>query len=514
MTLKKLLLPVCLLLITSGLMAQPGSLDLNFAGDGELQFTFGSDGSYGSKCAIGPDGVIWVSGYSFNTAQQMGLMKILPDGTIDTDFNFDGAIGLNVDGEEASAFSLDVQDDGKVLLCGAAEFGDGDFAVARVLPNGDIDNTFDGDARARVDFGGSEQATCIKQLSDGRILVGGIHNSVGGDVYGALAMLNEDGSMDLNFSGDGRLLLDGGNQSAVFDVEILDDGKIMAAGMYENADFDYGLFRLNPDGTLDNTFGTGGIITYEFGGMEEIIVDFEVQNNGKIIMSGVYDGSAAVLRANADGSIDETFSFDGLTFTEFGTYSPAYSLVPQTDGKTVVTAVGDDVTETYNVFTIMRYNEDGTLDADFGQNGIVRIDVGNDGLDDEAYGLAIQEDGLLVVSGGSETTGEDAFAIVRIISGLNVGLFEQGLDKIQSYVYPNPIASGESLQLDYELKEATEVNISLSDLNGKKVNLLQEYRPSGKTTETINLPTNLSAGIYFLQIRTERGMSTIRVEKF
>ena len=93
-------------------------------------------------------------------------------------------------------------------------------------------------------------------------------------------------------------------------------------------------------------------------------------------------------------------------------------------------------------------------------------------------------------------------------------MFEHGLENIQSYVYPNPVSKGETLQLEYELKDAAEVNIQLLDFTGRSTLLVSSDRSAGKQIESLNFPANLPAGIYTIQIRTDKGVSSIRIEQF
>ena len=503
------------LLFSSGLLAQAGSPDLNFNGDGSLIFSFGSDGSYGKKTIIGNDGTIWLSGTSYNSASQMGLAKVFPDGSLDLSFNFDGAIGVNVEGNEAQGENLDIQADGKILVCGSSALGSGDMALARINPDGTLDNDFGGgDARVRYDIGEFDNARAVKAAPDGKIFLAGWTST--NNIYnGVVAKLNSDGSLDSNFDGDGIRTFNINAESGFFDMELLPDGKILLAGYTLAADYDFLVVRLNPDGSFDNSFGTNGWVELDFGNYYDYALAMDLAPNGKIVLTGVVAGGTfTAARLNADGSSDTSFSFDGVNFTNVGDFGESEDLIVQPDNKIVVVGYTYNSADGYYKFGAVRYTETGLLDTEFGNNGILRLDVGDDGDDDYGYGVAIQSDGLIVISGQSNSGGEENFAVVRILSGLNVGLFEQGLEQIQSYVYPNPISAGQELQLEYELKEATEVTIQLVDLSGRSSQLLLGDRMAGKQKESLRLPANLAAGVYTIQIRTDKGISSIRIEKF
>jgi len=121
------------------------------------------------------------------------------------------------------------------------------------------------------------------------------------------------------------------------------DGKIVLAGSsYNGAGGDFALARYNPDGSLDTTFGTNGTVTTDFGAdYEESATTFALQADGKIVVAGSsYNGTGddfALARYNPDGSLDPTFGTDGIVTTDFsGDSDSANDLALQADGKIVV----------------------------------------------------------------------------------------------------------------------------------------------------------------------------------
>ena len=239
-----------------------------------------------------------------------------------------------------------------------------------------------------------------------------------------------------------------------------------------------------------------------------------IQPDGKIVAVGWADDQLAVARLNPDGSLDTDFSYDGTVVTKLGDYTNGYGVVIQPDGKIVAVGYAYSNDDYIGHFAVARYQSNGLLDPDFGSNGLVEIDVENDGISDIGYGIALQPDGKIVLSGYSYIVSEYNFMLVRILSGLNVGIFEHGLENIQSYVYPNPIAIGQVVEFEYELTEAADVNIQLFDLNGKSYPLFEGYRMSGNQKESLVLPSGLAAGSYTLNIRTDKGMSSIQIQVF
>ena len=130
-------------------------------------------------------------------------------------------------------------------------------------------------------------------------------------------------------------------------------------------------------GDLDTTFGTGGIVTTDLGSSDDEAADVVIQADGKIVAAGHSGGKFALARYNSDGSLDTTFGTGGLVTTAPpGTTDAVLSgLAIQSDGKIV--GVGF-ITDTGNVtkFALVRYNSAGTLDTDFGTDGMVLTAIG------------------------------------------------------------------------------------------------------------------------------------------
>jgi competence ComEA-like helix-hairpin-helix protein len=142
---------------------------------------------------------------------------------------------------------------------------------------------------------------------------------------------------------------------------------------------------LSAAGVLDPTFGTGGIVTTDFGGSPDVGNAVAIQADGKIIVAG-YGGPLrtpigfALARYNSDGSLDSTFGTDGKVTTDFGT---AYrgglaDVVVQPDGKIVV--AGQNYNGSNHDFALVRFNSDGSLDTTFDTDGKVITDFGGDNL--------------------------------------------------------------------------------------------------------------------------------------
>src|SRR5919106_930041 len=220
------------------------------------------------------------------------------------------------------------------------------------------------------------------------------------------------GDLDPTFDGDGKVTTDfagGGDQAQA--VAIQGDGKIVAAGIDRNLSGvgDLALARYNPDGSLDTTFDTDGLVTTDFIGQTDQAYAVAIQGDGKIVAAGrAFLGSTreefALARYNPDGSLDTTFDGDGKVTTDFAAFNDnARAVVIQGDGRIV--AAGFAVVSGTNDFALARYNTDGSLDSTFDGDGKVTTDFA--AASDIAHSVATQGDGRIVAAGFAPVAGSD-----------------------------------------------------------------------------------------------------------
>src|SRR6266566_313079 len=180
---------------------------------------------------------------------------------------------------------------------------------------GDLDSSFGTGGLVTTDFAGrGDFGLAVALQSDGKIVAAGNSSAVGVfSVNFALARYNTNGSLDSTFGTGGTVLTSfGGNLSAAFDVAVQPDDKIVAVGV---AGSDFGIARYSANGTLDPTFGSGGLVTTDFGGSDQAN-GIALQPDGKIVVVGPLQGKIGVARYNTDGSLDSTFGSGGKVMTD------------------------------------------------------------------------------------------------------------------------------------------------------------------------------------------------------
>src|SRR5688572_17010421 len=344
-------------------------------------------------------------------------IALAASGDLDTTFSGDGLVTTNfglAPGRSDVARSIAVQSNGKIL---AAGHSGSDFAVARYNINGSLDTTFSGDGRVTTNFGASEEISDIALQSNGKIVVVG-RKCIAGECDVALARYNVNGTLDTTFSGDGKVVTDfgEGDNGSYGGLEIQSDGKILVVGYASNStDNDFAIYRYNSNGTLDTTFSENGIAVGNFGlDRFDEARDLAIQSDGKIVVVGNSDNGSfsnsdfAIARLNANGTADMTFSGDGRQTTDFGGLEILYSVALQSNGKIVVAGFKNQ--EGLYYFAVARYNTNGSLDTTF--NGTGRKAFNILGFDSLAFAVIVRPDGKIVVLGA--TNGD--FGLVRLNS--------------------------------------------------------------------------------------------------
>jgi uncharacterized delta-60 repeat protein len=270
----------------------------------------------------------------------------------------------------------------------------------------DLDLSF-GDGGRVVDSSNPRiGVSSVAVQADGKIVVAGTGTSMDSSYarFG-LARYNVNGSPDTSFGSAGKVLTSfaGGGGAQAYALTIQPDGKILAGG-YGSAGF--ALARYNSDGTLDRSFGPGGLVETHIAGVDEQINAIKVQSDGKIVVAGYCDTPTGswdftLARYNPDGSLDPGFGSNGIVITNFTNVGrssdEAYAMVLQNDGKIVVAGLSFGFTRTSEEFALVRYEANGNLDLSFGNNGKVTTDFF--GRDDVVLALVIQPDGKIVAAG-------------------------------------------------------------------------------------------------------------------
>jgi uncharacterized delta-60 repeat protein len=327
---------------------EDGSLDETFAVGKGFNYSF-------NDLIVQPDNKILLAGQfsTYQGEQHQRLIRLNPDGGVDNTL----AVGTGFDG---GVYSMALQNDGKILVGGYFSNYNGTprKKIARLLPGGTLDPAFD----AGLTF--DQEIEVLAVQDDGKILAGGSFTKVNGNAANHIVRLNPDGTADNTF------LTGTGVTDRVFALAIQPDGKILAGGTFTsyNGTAVSNIVRLNPNGTLDNTFNSGS-------GFDLGVYKIVVQPDDKILVGGyftMYNGSAQknIVRLNVDGTVDATFDagtgFDGAVNAiaihpngtlAIGGYFYTYNGAPRSHLASIYSGLKTGQTITFNPLPDKTYGE-------------------------------------------------------------------------------------------------------------------------------------------------------------
>ena len=391
-----------------------GTLDPTFNGTGVVQTDFDNNAStndYINDIEILSDDKIIVSGiYITGNVYNTAIAQYLPTGSLDNSFNGNGKLTFLSGG---IGNTIKKQTDGKILVNFSINSS---FKLARIH---DVVNFNSNKGKMITQIGnGNDQANAVAIRPNGKIIAGGYaFNAINGSSNNDFALIgyNADGSLDYTFGSNGivKTEISALSNDQIKAIAIQADGKIVAAGTTGVSTLsNYAIVRYLADGSgLDPTFGVSGKVIIDFSGTQDFVSSIVIQSDGKIVVGGsTVNGSNAdfsLIRLNLNGTLDNTFDSDGKVTTALGAYNISSGIGLQADGKIVLAG--------YNAgnFGVVRYNTNGSLDNTFDTDGKVNITIGpssNEGV----FGLVIQPDGKILISGNTNFAGTTDFAVIRL----------------------------------------------------------------------------------------------------
>lgn len=474
---------VSLVLLPGLCSSQEPWLDDTFSDDGMVIMNGENDASYVWDIALQPDGKILTAGSG-------RIHRFHPDGTPDESFGTDGVGFSNYSYFNNTAIAL--QDDGKIITAGY-DNNLYDYMLARFNADGELDTSF-GDAGILIEQVGTiDKCNGLILQPDSTIIIAGSSDS-------KLSMLrfNNDGTLDTTFGEDGKVVASFEDQIVnIQDAVLLDDGKIILAGsIWVEGVLHFLLSRFNADGTLDESFATGGYTTTGFESEYYQAFDVAIQTDEKLIIAGYIGFSNrdfGMVRYYPDGSIDTEFGDDGVVITDgFGEEDQINEITIQPDGKII--AAGYCKNGFYTEFAAAKYNIDGSLDNTFGEAGILTTEFG--GYGDQAYSVELQPDGKIITGGSTYSateTGND-LVMARYDPSTGVGVENNFLKDI-TFIYPNPTDGNLIFDINSELFN---LPVAIYNITGSLI-----YREIINCNEKCQLDvSHILPGTYFISVES------------
>lgn len=244
------------------------------------------------------------------------LPALAAPGDLDPTFDDDGILaqGLGTDSNE-SGEAVVIDPRRKIIVPGLRTTTDGDdFAAIRLNQDGSLNTSFGVGGGTSSDSGNNRRDVGEAAALDanGRLVIAGLSNLNNSNNFAVVPYQN-DGRLDTSFGEDGFAITDLGQKSR-------DDGKAVAIDANGNNDF--AVVRYNGDGTTDLSFDSDGIVIIDIGsGSNDNGKAVILDQAGKVIVAGSSDEDFAMIRLNADGSLDGSFSNGGIVSTDLGSAS-------------------------------------------------------------------------------------------------------------------------------------------------------------------------------------------------
>lgn len=503
-------------LLNNTVEAQAGALDPSFGNGGIVTTDVDQVQNYGYGSVMQPDGRILMVGGTYGPVDTVfTVVRYASDGALDPTFGAGGIVQLDFNGSEAQGLEIALQTDGRIVVGGIATGTNYDFGLARLMPDGSLDPSFDGDGYLITSAGPSyEFLAGLLVQPDGRILIAGISFSANNNPW-AIMRFQADGSLDTTFGNNGIASEPADTATTTFPTALAlqPDGKILLAGRQGSAGTeDFGLTRRNANGSPDLSFGNNGWAIWDINATNDQPGSLLVQGDGKILVVGTsnmnsppFDWTETLLRCDANGSLDPSFGQGGIVTNYVASdYLPSVKSAFQQDGKIVTAAQFNDA-GSFKIF-VQRYTTGGALDPTFDLDGSVIT------IADPSYNFAndvlIQPDQKILITG---STGSDIL-LLRYLNDIDIGVVEFTANESTMLMHPNPVS--DFTMLDYTIEEEGSLSLRLLDLHGREVRTIfsNEERPAGEHRETLDL-SDLSAGSYVLVLSSAVGGVSVKVLK-
>lgn len=408
-----------ILLFTFQVNAQLGTLDESFGEGGKVLIN--DIGNCGYDLGLQSTGKIVTLGSPLDIYPDRAIIRLNANGSLDSSFGEKGFAHYNFNYETYTIFSIAVQKDDKIVIGGYGtkvhDANNGkdsnNILLARYLRDGNLDKDFGENGYVFSDLGNQEYCKDIKILADGKILSSGSWS----EEYGApsdflLVRYLNDGSLDKSFGANGKVITGFGEWASdgIGAITIQKDGKIVAGGgtgsvTSNNSKLVFA--RYMPDGNLDESFGTKGQNVIDITTLGDEVNSIGLLRNGNIIACG-FTGrnsfgekdSIFLLSLNSDGTINKNFGSNGIVSTKLGGFASfANAMAIENDDKIIIAGSIAENKDANANFLVSRFMNDGQIDSSFGENGIQTTDFGLNEYAQFANSVLIQPDGKIITAG-------------------------------------------------------------------------------------------------------------------
>ncbi|MCB0792972.1 MAG: hypothetical protein H6595_02025 [Flavobacteriales bacterium] len=513
-------------------------LFVNTPGRGQwsaLDPTFGQNGyahldvngqSYGFSGLVLPDDRIVVAGtFIINNEFWAAIARFMPDGSLDPTFGAGGVDSADVSGAMGYVVDMARQPDGKLVVL--SSISNTSYLVFRFLPDGGLDQGFGSNGSSVFPGGNGYDPVALALQADGKVVVTGrydYYSSSGARLL--LFRLNADGSLDTGFGNMGAVQQDIGTlgKEAPSDLLVLPDGNVLVAGTVSYSSsgtqrYPHFFLRYAPDGTLDNSFGNGGMVVDSLGtGQYLSMGDLIGLPSGGWLAGGSVsqnDSSRSVVaRFLPGGMLDPAFANGGMQVLEQPgrQYQGLSGIAQRADGSILFGGSAENEFGANYVEFVGHLGADGSIDTDYG--GPTGMQVLDPAAFDNHLRLGFrtvmaQSTGKLVgitdiQYGGSIGRQLTVFRVEQLSTGV-----QERSAPARLSIHPNPVDGQLFVRSTMDASE-----LVLIDVHGRIVHVFRERTGlTAGSTVTLDWPEAVPVGTYLLRSCGAKGCASALVVK-
>jgi uncharacterized delta-60 repeat protein len=460
------------------------------------------------SCVKQNDGKIIVTGEN-GTFSYLKRFKV--NGDIDSTFGFLGTVANTDMTFVSTSENIIIQPDGKILVLGRAYMNTTSrFCVARYTSYGALDGTFGVNGTCVIDIDPSfqEYAGAFCLLSDGKIIIAGASSivSLTSEKDMQIVRLKNNGSIDSSFGANGVLYVDINDEDNWAEsIAMFPDGKIAILGITYNMEndpsyFDCAIIKMNSDGLLDSSFDGDGKTIIDIPITTTMPFNSRVLSDGKLLIMhtiiGNSEGFLGVIKVNFDGSLDLNFGINGIATDDFAVgYSVSYANAMDLTSNDKIIIAGSGLSPTavtpLSSAFFGQFNPSGQMDITFDEDGCQNL-IYDPRLLEVTDIISISVDTFIIVGTANSSGGFISRLILDNTTGIQDGqTFENSIR-----VFPNPTT--EYVQVQSEGNNIT--SLKIVDISGK---ILVHQKVTQKEI-SLNVQ-HLNDGLYFLQCETDHG---------
>ncbi len=525
-------------LITASSLAQNiGELNTNFGTEGSFLFDPSVSHDKMEKLLVQKDGkIITVGGARLDGSNySIYVSRHNTDGTLDVTYGENGIANFKANPLIYMNYAFDaaLNEDDYLFITGYTFDYVNNTGFILCLDENGIENTEYGENGFVIsDYGGGIVYDAIKIDSKGRAVIAGYY-----DDQILVRRYNAKGKPDVTFGNEGSvtIILDHTQWAYcyAYDLEILDNGKIIVTGHKVTADMIYTayLLRLKSNGNLDETFADNGVLYLDAGkepNFPEYAVSVSVQPDGKYIVGGHDDlpsgdsnlirSEAFITRVNTDGTIDESFGTNGIVrfepFEGEGCTNTTAAVLATEDGQIFGTLYSYNANSIASRAYVYNLDNNGNLKEDFVGSGIMALPkIDEEEVNITTKSLALKDNKNLLVGGYVALDHSSTLKI--FISDINVDIKGENpepenpgesIEELTSslLLYPNPV--NDRLYVE---TQAQTLSIEIYDVYGRP----QDNKTTRQQGCTAIDMTDLNSGVYFVKVVSNEGETVKRVLK-